>query len=380
MQGPEGGYYSTLDADSEGTEGRFDVWQREEVEALLGADAEAFCRVYAVTTDGNWEGSNVLNLAKPAAEFYEELGTEPDELASRLARARELLLEARNQRVHPGLDDKVLTDWNGLMIAAMAKAYRVLGDDRFLESARRAATFLLETLIVDDRLLHGYRAGRSRLLGYIDDYANLAWGLIELFEATFEMEWLVRARWVTDRMIELFWDDAAAGFFFTGSDHEQLIARMRPGHDGATPSGNAVAANILLRLQTLTGEESYRRRAVDLLRAFQQQMQRTPSNFAHMLAAVDYYLRAPREIALVGPAASPELSATLRTLWGQFRPHDLIVAIDPEIDDVQRVAVELPLLSGKEMVDNRPTFYVCENYACQAPTHDADEVTRQAGS
>jgi len=380
MQGPEGGYYSTLDADSEGTEGRFYVWQREEIEALLGADAEAFCTVYDVTADGNWEGSNILNLAKPAGEFYQELGTEPDELALRLARARALLLEARNRRVHPGLDDKVLTDWNGLMIAAMAKGYRVLGDDRFLASARRGATFLVETMIVDNRLLHSYRDGRSRLLAYIDDHANLAWGLIELFETTFEMEWLRRARWVTDRMIELFWDDAAAGFFFTGSDHEQLIARMKPGHDGATPSGNAVAANVLLRLHTLTGEEAYGRRGVDLLRSSQQQIHRAPSNFAHMLAAVDYYLRAPREIALIGPTASTELSTALRTLWRQFRPDDLIVAMDPEIDDLERAAEEVPLLLGKEMVDNLPTFYLCENYACQAPTHNADEVTRLPSS
>ena len=235
-------------------------------------------------------------------------------------------------------------------------------------------------MIVDDRLLHSYRDGRSRLLGYIDDHANLAWGLIELFETTFELEWLRRSRWVADRMIELFWDDAAAGFFFTGSDHEQLIARMKPGHDGATPSGNAVAANVLLRLHTLTGEAGYGRRGADLLRASQQQIHRAPSNFAHMLAALDYYLRAPREIALIGPTASSQLSAALRTLWRQFRPDDLIVAMNPETDDLQRAAEEIPLLSGKEMVDNLPTFYLCENYACQAPTHDANEVTRQARS
>ncbi len=375
MQGAEGGYYSTLDADSEGVEGKFYVWQREQVEELLGDDAAAFCTVYWVTTGGNWENSNILNLAKPAVEFYQELGTDPEDLATRLATARALLLEARTQRVHPGLDDKVLTDWNGLMIAAMAKGYRVLGDERFLESARRAALFLLDTMIVDDRLLHSYRAGSSRLLGYIDDHANLLWGLMELFEATFEREWLTQGRWVADRMVELFWDDAGGGFFFTGADHEQLIARMKPGHDGATPSGNAVAANALLRLHTLTGEESYRRRAADALRAFHEPMKAAPSGFAHMLSALDYYLRSPREIALVGPSDSAEITTAVQTLWRQFRPHDLLVAYDPTNDRQQGLEQEVPLLSGKGMIDDRPTFYRCQNHTCEAPTHVVDEVT-----
>jgi len=376
MQSPEGGYYSTVDADSEGVEGKFYVWQQGEIEALLGADAATFCRVYGVTAGGNWEGSNILNLAKPATEFFAELDTDPETLAAQLARARAILLEARGDRIAPGLDDKVLTDWNGLMIGAMAKGYRVLGDERLLESARRAATFVLDTMVADGRLLHSYRAGSARLLGYIDDHANLAWGLVELFESTFDPAWLMRAREVADRMIELFWDDADGGFFFTGADHEQLIARMKPGHDGATPSGNAVAANVLLRLRALTGEESYGRHAADLLRAFQDSMTRAPTGFAHMLAAVDYYLHTPSEIVLVGPTESEEMASVVQTLWLQFRPRDLIVAVDPTVTDMASVAAQVPLLEGKQMVDNRPTFYLCENYACQAPTHDVEEIIR----
>jgi len=285
-----------------------------------------------------------------------------------------VLLQVRNRRVHPGLDDKILTDWNGLMIAAMARGYRVLGEERFLESARRAAAFALGTMTVDGRLMHSHRDGRTHLLAYIDDHANLLWGLIELFEATFELEWLRRARALADRMIELFWDGDAGCFFFAGADHEELIARMKPGHDGATPSGNAVAANALLRLQALTGDDSYGQRGLDVSHAFHDQMKAAPSSFAHMIAAVDYYLRSPREIVLIGDRESAEIDGALRSLWEQFRPHDLIVSFDPASADATQAAAEVPLLAGKVVIDQRPTFYLCENYACQAPTHNIDEI------
>ncbi len=374
MQSPAGGYYSTLDADSEGKEGKFYVWQLEEIQTLLGAQTAAFCAVYDVTAGGNWEGTSILNLSKPAAEFSDALGIDPETLESSLAASRSVLLQVRNRRVHPGLDDKILTDWNGLMIAAMARGYRVLGEERFLESARRAAAFALGTMTVDGRLMHSHRDGRTHLLAYIDDHANLLWGLIELFEATFELEWLRRARALADRMIELFWDGDAGCFFFAGADHEELIARMKPGHDGATPSGNAVAANALLRLQALTGDDSYGQRGLDVLHAFHDQMKAAPSSFAHMIAAVDYYLRSPREIALIGDRESAEIDGALRSLWEQFRPHDLIVSFDPASADATQAAAEVPLLAGKVVIDQRPTFYLCENYACQAPTHNIDEI------
>ncbi|MGD8816563.1 MAG: thioredoxin domain-containing protein, partial [Acidobacteriota bacterium] len=378
MQAPGGGFYSTFDADSEGVEGKFYVWHRAEIDSLLGDDAATFCTVYDVSEQGNWEGANILNLAKPATEFHRQLGLEPEDLDALLTRCRDALLAARNQRVRPGLDDKILTDWNGLMIAAMAKGYRVLGERQFLESARRAATFVSESMVRDGRLLHSHRDGRSRLLAYVDDHANLAWGLTELFEATFERRWLLQACTLADRMIELFWDGQEGGFFFTGDDHEQLVARMKPGHDGATPSGNAVAANVLLRLHTITGDERYARHATEVLRAFSMQMQRAPSGHAHMIAALDYLRRTPREIALVGPLEETAVAEPLRALWRQFRPHDLIVAMDPEAKDAAGLAADVPLLAGKEALDGKPTFYVCADYACRAPTHDVDELMRQS--
>ena len=374
MQSPEGGFYSTLDADSEGEEGKFYVWTKAEVDELLGGDAAVFSSVYDVTEAGNWEGKNILNLAKPAAEFFADLGVEPDELERRLAACRRRLLAAREERTHPGLDDKALTDWSGLMIAAMAHGYRVLGEERFLDSARRAATFIRDNMLDDGRLLHAHRDGRSHLLGYIDDHANLIWGLLELYEASFELEWLRWARELADQMLELFWDQDNGGFFFTGADHEPLIARLRPGHDSATPSGNAVAANVLLRLQTLTGEDRFGRRGADVLHAFQSQMSAAPTGFAHMLAAVDYYLREPREIVIVGPRDAEPVAEALATLWRQFRPHDLIVAHDPAANGATEATQEVPLLAGKAMIEGKPTFYLCRNFACEAPTHDAAEV------
>jgi len=374
MQADEGGYFSTLDADSEGVEGKFYVWSRAEIDTLLGADAEAFCAVYDVTEGGNWEGTSILNLAKPAAEFFEELATSPEELDEMLRGARSILLDARRSRIHPGLDDKVLTDWNGLMIGAMARGSRVLGEERFLASARRAADFALGEMFADGRLLHSYRDGRSHLLGYVDDYANLAWCLLELYESTFEIDWLHHARRLTDQLIELFWDEDEGGFFFTGSDHEQLIARMKPGHDGATPSGNAVAAGVLLRLQTITGEEAYGRRAAELLHAFHGAMTAAPSGFPQMMTALDYYLREPSEIALIGPRNSPEVRTALEQLWRQFRPHDLIVAHDPADDATRQAAEEILLLAGKVAIGGTPTFYRCRNYACEAPTHDLEKI------
>ena len=372
MQSEEGGYFSTLDADSEGVEGKFYVWTREQIADLLGDDADIFCDVYDVSAEGNWEGSNILNLRASVAEIASALQMDGSTLTESLAKSRAILLAEREQRIHPGLDDKVLTDWNGLMLAAMARGYRVLGEQRFLDSARRAAGFLLGRMLENDRLLHTYRDGSSKLLAYLDDYANLVWGLSELYEATFEIDWLRAARKLADGLIELFSDEEAGELFFTGKDHEQLIVRMKPGHDGATPSGNAVAAGALLRLQTLTGEERYGRRALDVLRAFQARLDQVPTGFSQMLAALDYFVHPGREIVIAGPSGAPEVTDALRAIRKQFRPHDLVVAFDPNADGA--ITTEVPVLEGKTVVDDRVTFYLCQNFACQAPTHELEEL------
>jgi uncharacterized protein YyaL (SSP411 family) len=378
MQGPEGGYYSTLDADSEGEEGKFYVWSRREVDEHLGESAAELCAVYDITTAGNWDGTNIANLRRPRKELLADIAAQAEvsteQVEESVESARHMLLEAREGRPRPGLDDKVLTDWNGLMIAAMCAGYRVLGDNRYLASAQQAGEFILREMMPTGRLLHTHREGRSRLLAYLDDYANMVGAFQELYACTFDVTWLRQARTLADQMLDLFWDEAEALFSFTGADHEALIAHMRPGHDGATPSGNAVAATVLLRLTTLTGEGVYADRAEATLHTFQSQMEHSPSAFSNMLLALNDYLLRPREIALVGALDDTSTRQALSDLWRRYAPREVLAVLDPSATDAARIEDEVPLLRDKTMIGGVLTFYVCQDYACQAPTTDLHEV------
>jgi len=374
MQDPEGGYYSSQDADSEGVEGKFFVWSENEVRQILGPEAELFCRFYDVTREGNWEGANVLHRPHTRAEFASALRLAPEEVERRLAAARSLLFAAREKRVKPGLDDKVLTSWNGLMIIAMARAYRVLGEERYLTSARRAARFILERMVAGGRLLATYRAGQAKLLGYLDDHAFLMGGLIEMFESDFDLSWLDAAMRLAGQLERLFWDEEGSAFYFTGADHEQLLYRSKPGYDGAMPSGNSVAAFYLLRLAAYTGVAAYEARARDILHTFHAQMRRAPTGFPQMLSAADYYLARKREVAVVGAERSPATRDGLRRLWRLFTPNEVLALLDPDWPHRREVEEKVPLLEGKTALDGATTFYLCENYACQTPTRELDKV------
>ncbi|HXV63090.1 MAG TPA: thioredoxin domain-containing protein [Vicinamibacteria bacterium] len=353
MQGAEGGYYSSQDADSEGVEGKFYVWSYEEVHRLLGADAASFCDAYDVTPGGNWEASNILNRTGQLDEEHDP--------------SRRTLFEARERRVRPNRDDKVLTSWNALTIIAMARGYRVLGDERFLSSARRAGSFILERLFEGDRLLASYRLGRGKHKAYLDDYAFLLGGFVELFECDFDGRWLASANRLASELKRLFHDEALGGFFFTGSDHEKLITRSKTAYDGAIPSGNALAASYLLKLSEYTGSREHEALGARTLRAFHALMERSPSAFAHMLLALDFHLSPKREIVVVGR----EADSALRDLWRIYAPNVAIVHVDP-----QSAELHLPVTEGKSAGPDprRPRFYVCSAYRCQAPTDSLDEV------
>jgi uncharacterized protein YyaL (SSP411 family) len=371
MQGVEGGYYSTEDADSEGVEGKFYVWSEEEVRRLAGANADEFCRTYDVTASGNWEGGNILH--RPAGFSSSDEGLEAS-----LREGREVLLREREKRVHPGLDDKVLTSWNGLMIVAMARGYRILGDEKFLTSARKAARFIEDRLEDRGRLLATYRGGRARLKAYLDDYAFLLGGYVELFESDFDVHWLERARGLASKLSDLFRDEAGSGFFFTGSDHESLISRTKSGYDGAIPSGNAMAATYLLKLSEYTGSRDQASLAAETLRAFHAQMERSPSAFAQMLAAVDHYLAPKRELVVVGRADATSTRESLRRLWRLFAPDLALLLLDPASPELPK---ESSLLEGKTAGPDpdKPRFYLCESYACRAPTDELDEILTALG-
>jgi len=356
MRGPEGGFYSALDADSEGEEGRFYVWTPAQIREVLGEDAEPVLAYYGVSEKGNFEGANVLHLAAGAA------GAEPPGLTA----ARQALLEARAQRVWPGLDDKRLASWNALAIAALADAGAVLGREDYLDAARDCAEFVLTELRDESgNLLRTYKDGRAHLNAYLEDHAFLLEALLALYEATFERRWFDEARALAETTIERFGDPERGGFYSTSADHEELIARRKEVGDHPIPSGNSSAAIGLLRLAALTGERRYAEWAEGVFALFGKPAVEHPDAFAHMLRALDFDLSPSREVALAGDDLA-ELAAVVRE---RHRPH-LVLAGGPAGTE------EPPLLTGRTAVDGKPAAYVCENFACQLPVTGAEDLRR----
>jgi uncharacterized protein YyaL (SSP411 family) len=355
MRGPEGGFYSALDADSEGEEGRFYVWTPEQLEEVLGDGAASVAGYYGVSDSGNFEGANILHLPGGAG------GERPAGLDD----ARRALYEARSKRVWPALDDKRLASWNALAIAALADAGAVLGRDDYLEAARGCAEFVLEQMRDGKgRLLRTYKDGRAHLNGYLEDHAFLLEALLALYEASFEPRWFEEALALAETMVERFGDPERGGFFSTSGDHEELIARRKEIGDHPIPSGNSSAALGLLRLAALTGERSYERRAEGVFRLFAAPAAGHPEAFAHLLRAFDFQLSPTREVALIGEDTS-ELAATVRA---ELRPH-LVLAAGAEGSSTP------PLLADRPALDGRPTAYVCEHFACRAPVTDVKSLS-----
>jgi uncharacterized protein len=345
MRDASGAFYSTQDADSEGVEGKFYVWSLREFRDVVGRDADELADYFDVTEAGNFEGHNILNVPRPR-----------EGLELKIQAARKKLFAAREKRVRPGRDEKVLTDWNGLMLRAFADAANYLGRDDYRAVAEANATFLLTTLWDGNRLLHNFKDGRARFNGYIDDYANLADGLFALYELTFDEKWLNHAMGITDRMIELFWDSEDGGFFFTSSDHESLITRTKDFFDNATPSGNSVAADVLLRMAAILDRRDYRENADKILMKVSNFMRQYPTGFGRALAAADFHIGPSKEIALVGPP-----DAFLAVLRRHYLPRAVLAA---------GTASGIALLRDRPMVDGKPTAYVCENFACKQPVTD----------
>jgi uncharacterized protein YyaL (SSP411 family) len=357
MRGPEGGFYSALDADSEGEEGRFYVWTPEQIREVLGDGADPVLSYYGVSAGGNFEGSNVLHLAGGAAA----------PVPPGLVGARRALFDARAQRVHPGLDDKRLTSWNALAIAALADAGAVLGREDYLDAARACAEFVLASLRdPDGRLLRTYKDGCAHLDAYLEDHAFLLEAVLALYEATFVVRWFTAAQALAETIIERFGDPERGGYYSTASDHEELIARRKEVGDHPIPSGNSSAAMGLLRLATLTGERRYEAAAEGVFALFAKPAIQHPDAFAHLLRALDFHLSPTKEIALVGDDLT-DLAATARE-----RPlFHAVLAGGPEESE------QPPLLQDRNTVDGQPTAYVCQSFTCQLPTTDPAELKRQ---
>ena len=372
MKSQEGGFYSATDADSEGVEGKFFVWTPEEIRTAVPneEDAGRFCAYYDITPGGNWEQTSIPNTPELLEAVAAHLKISPKELRETIARVKPLVYAARATRIPPGLDDKILTAWNGMMISAMAEGARVFGDSRYLKAAEEAADFLLRAMKrPDEGLYRTYRAGKAHLDACLEDYAYLAEGLIDLYEAGAHEGCLDEAVRLTKRLMEDFSDLQQGGFFTTSKDHESLILRSREGPDGATPSGNAVAASALARLSFHFARDDFREAAANAVRVYGRQITRYPRAFAKSLCVVDLLLRGPVELAFIGSQAEPGYEALRAEINRRYLPNRIVAHHDPQGPDPDH-----PLTKGKSLVKGTAALYICRNFSCQAPITEPAQI------
>ncbi|HEV7129391.1 MAG TPA: thioredoxin domain-containing protein [Ktedonobacterales bacterium] len=377
MTDAQGGFYATQDADSEGQEGKFYVWSRDDLLAALSESDMALAeRLWGITARGNFEGSNILHVARTLADVAHELGLSEPNAKAALARIRGALYARRARRVWPGRDDKVIAAWNGLMLRAMADAARALERDDYRAAAEANATFLVDQLTVDGRLRRTWRQEQAKLDGYLEDYAAVANGLLATYEATGTTRWFLAARRLVDEMLERFWDEETESFFDSARDQRALIGRPRELTDNATPSGTSLAVECLLRLAAYTGESRYRERAARVLLALAPAAAEQPSAFGHLLCALDDLIGPLREIAIVGPATDARTRALVAVVNRHHLPRAVLALAAPE-DRAAREAI--PLLADRPLVNGLPTAYVCEHFACKLPTTEPGALAAQLG-
>jgi uncharacterized protein YyaL (SSP411 family) len=359
MTSPEGGFYSSQDADSEGKEGAFFVWEAEEVETIVGeGEGGLFCRYYGVTREGNFEGRNILHIPTPADAFARLNNLSKERLSDNIQRKRKLLFDVREKRPKPGRDEKILTAWNGLMLRSFAEAANALDREDYRRAAVRNGEFLLGNLRQRGTLLRSFKDGRARFNAYLEDYAFLIDALVSLYEATFDPRWIREADSLAELMTAKFWDSRDKSFFFTSDDHESLIHRPKDFYDNATPSGNSAAALALLRLWKLTGNDRWPQYSAGVLERAADVMPRHPSAFPHLLCALDFFLGQPMEIAVVGDPADAKTRELLQEIFHIYLPHKVVAC---------GTGSEPFLLKGRTQVNSQPTAYVCRNFTCSLP-------------
>ncbi len=384
MLHPDGGFYSTQDADSEThpgghkEEGAFFVWTPDEVRELLGEDAALFCTVFDVSRQGNFEGKNILNLPRPLADIARVTGASVERLGEVIQRGRAMLWAAREKRPKPARDEKVLTAWNGMALHAFASAAAAFGRNDYHGIARRNAEFLLRELRrPDGRVLRSWKDGRATLPGYLEDYALLADGLLTLYTVDGDPRWLRETLAIADDLLALFWDDALGGFYDTATDHEALVTRPRDVGDNATPSGNSVAVELLLRLAAFTGNSLYRERAEQVLGSLTTILTRFPQGFGRLLCAADLALARMKELALVGDPARSDTQELRAVALRPYRPYLVVAHMSPG----DTLAPTLtPLLHDRGLIEGKATAYVCEGFTCRLPVTEADDLRQQLDS
>ena len=367
MTSPEGGFYSSLDADSEGHEGRYYVWDSGELDALLGEDTALLKAWWDVTPAGNFEGRNILNVPHDPAQFAEAHGVTMPELRTAIERARRILYDARERRIRPARDEKVLSGWNGLMLRGIAEAARVFGDEDLRLLAVRNGEFLFRELVRDGRVLRSWKDGVAKIPGFLEDHAALGLGAIALYNLTFDRRWLDRAGALGDEIMSRFWDDGAQAFFDTASDGEQLVTRPREVTDNAMPSGTSLAIDLLLVLGDLFARRDYVDRATHVLETIAEPMARYPTAFGHALGAADMAVRGAVEVAVTGATDDERFAVLARAVAAQYVP-SLVLAGGTEAEGIA-------LLRGRS--NAVPTAYVCRAYSCDAPTSEAQTLEKQ---
>ncbi len=373
MTSPDGGFYSAEDADSEGIEGKFYVWTPDEIIKILGEkDGKIFCDYYDVSKEGNFEEKNILHVDKSFDAFTKLEGITPEALQELLRTTREKLFAIREKRIHPHKDDKILTAWNGLMIAALAKGAQALHEPTYAQAAIRAADFILDILRQKDgTLLRRHRLGDAAIPGYLDDYTYFVWGLTELYEASFEVKYLKTALELNKYMIENFWDKKGGGFFFSGAKNEQLIAQTKEIYDGATPSGNSVALLNILRLGRMTGNLDLEKLADQIIKTFGETINHYPSGYTQFMCALDFALGPTKEIVIAGEPDQKDTKQILQEIWKRFLPRKVLLLHSQKDKSIREIAqfvkVQIP-------IEGKATAYICENYACNAPTNDISKI------
>ncbi|HPZ10070.1 MAG TPA: thioredoxin domain-containing protein [Candidatus Eremiobacteraeota bacterium] len=381
MTSQEGGFYSAEDADSEGEEGKFYLWSEEEILKILGREeGEIFIKVFNVEKGGNFReeatgekmGRNILYLKKPLYEVALTLNISENSLRERIEKSREKLFKEREKRIHPHKDDKILTDWNGLMIAALSKGAQVFDDLVYLEAAKKCTGFILEKMYNRGRLLHRYRDGQSAITGNIDDYAFFIWGLLELYETDFDVEYLKKALELNETLIKYFWHEEEGAFYFTPHDGESLIIRQKEIYDGAIPSGNSVSMLNLLRLGRITGNLDYEQKVRYMGKTFSREVKQVPIAHTQLMVSLDFALSHSYEVVIAGDINSNDTKEILRTLRKHFLPAKIIIfrsnTVESPVTDIAEFTKNLT------SIDNKATVYVCSNYTCNMPVTDKDKM------
>jgi uncharacterized protein len=374
MRSHEGGFYSAQDADSEGEEGKFYVWTRDQIKEVLGKEkGAAFCAYYGVTPQGNFEGkSSVLSIASTLKRVSELYGIPFADVEGILEEGRKRLFVEREKRVRPGRDEKILTSWNGLMISGFVDGFKITGSGQYLDEAKKAAGFILGKMRKDGDLMRVFHKGKCQVKGYSEDYSFFIQALIDLYEATFEINYLREADELNRRLIEQFWDEEKGGFFFTGKKNEPLIARSKNPYDHVIPSANSVAVFNLLRLSCLTGDESLKQKVEKTLRLFQQLFLMHPSGFTQMLSGLSFYFN-PEEIGIIGSKTDPRTQSMLREIYLTYLPNKILSLLDPLVESsLRQESIQgdwFPFLMDKGVTEV-PTAFVCKGLACLPPVKD----------